>query len=226
MELNIITRFNLKWRKINNYEKWLSDRIDLFETYLAKSLSNQKDKKFKLILLVNEGTKADVISKLESIFKKNNFKGEILICKDVHDAKKVVVDRYKGKVCMLSRIDSDDVVSPNYVSNIRKFFSDKNNHNKILDFKNLYYYNTKNKELIDVIYPRPSMFISMMSNIASPYNFSHDLIDKKTGRKVVKLDSKDVCCVCHGGNLANDVEKSKKRFKYQKSNFKIQRWFS
>ena len=65
---------------------------------------------------------------------------------------------------------------------------------------------------------------SMMSNIASPYNFSRDLIDKKTGRKVIKLYSKDVCCVCHGSNLANDVEKSKKRFRYSKTNFNMKKW--
>jgi hypothetical protein len=224
MNLNIITRFNLKWKKIENYNQWLIDRILLFEKYLAKSLSKQVDKNFKLVLMIDQNTNKDIISKLNNIFSENKIEAELLLCKNIKDSKDKIESKYKNKKVILSRIDSDDAVSENYVKNIRLFFSDEKNHDKILDFKSLYYFDTKTKETIEVFYPRPSMFLSMLSNVTTPYANSHDRVDIATKRKVFKSSNKDVCCICHGGNISNNVNKSKSRFKYLKSNKKIEDW--
>lgn len=224
MKLNIITRFNLKWKKIDNYNAWLSDRVLLFEKYLARSLSKQTDKDFKLVLMIDSNTSKTIIERLNNIFVENNIEGELLLCRNMSESKQKITNKYKENTTILSRIDSDDAVSENYVKNIREFFLKKENHDKILDFKTIYYFNTETKETIEVLYPRPSMFLGMLSSVTTPYANSHDKIDVATNRKVVKIDSRDVCCICHGGNISNSVDKSKKRFKYLKSDYKIETW--
>ena len=98
MKLNIITRFNLKWKKIDDYNAWLSDRVLLFEKYLARSLSKQTDKSFKLVLMIDSNTSKTITERLNNIFVENNIEGELLLCRNISESKQKITNKYKHGV--------------------------------------------------------------------------------------------------------------------------------
>ena len=223
MEHHIITRYNVKWKNINNYDKWMNERVNLFSKYLLSSLMKQKNKNFKLIICIDTNTHSKYLKILEDrIEKKINY--ELLKCNNIAHMKNQFKERYSKKKIILSRIDSDDCVSPDYSNNIREFFNNPSNLKFVFDYSNIYYYSTSTGEVIDVSYPRPTMFSSSIGSFYIPYSHSHDLIEKYIGKRVKRVALKDVCCVCHDGNISNNVNKSKSRFKYLKAEVDLERW--
>ena len=216
MKLYVITRFNMKWKKIDDYSYWMSERLTLFEKYYLKSLSRQKNKNFELVLLMQQGTEKKYLESLNKLSKKYNIKFNLVFCNGTKDFKENTHKFLKGKKCIVSRLDSDDCVSDSYVENIVNFFKIEKNRGKILDYKRLYYLNVKTDECVLVNYNPGSMFLSMFYTKHMPYGQPHDLLSRVTGMKLAKSEHNDVACICHDTNITNSVEKAKKRFKYKK----------
>ena len=208
MEHYIITRFNLKWRGDRFSDPvWIKERSDLMKNTLIKTLNNQSDKNFKLILLIDRGTsRAAELSiskacKFPVIFKR---------CDSVRDLKrKDVFEDIAKEGDILSRVDSDDIISPKYIENIKSFFKNNIKKNIVFDYKHIGYLDVRSQESIKYRYSPTSMFISILYyNNVNPYSFSHDLF-RQNGFLAHKEDVLDCCCIVHGGNLANNMRNKK-----------------
>lgn len=211
----VIVRFNLPWKSEAENESWISNRIKLFETYLLKTLSRQKNKSFTLDLCINANTPSKFIEKLSKKIKSAGLKSRFLKFQSMQEFKDTLKDNYK-KGDVLTRIDSDDVVSSDYIDNIQKFYKKNKGKNICYDYLQIGYLDTAKKDWSTVVYKATTMFLTIEFNGKhTPYSCSHDLI-RKLGFSVYKSDNPNTCCVCHGTNLANDLERARKRFSHKK----------
>jgi len=216
VKLYIVTRFNMRWKKIDNYSYWMSERLNLFENYHLSSLSKQTNKNFEIVLLIQQGTDKKYLNSLDDLSKKYSIKFNIVYCNGTKDFQENTHKFLKGKTCVVSRIDSDDCVSREYVENILNFYKNEKNRDKIFDYKRLYYLNVNTDECILANYNPGSMFLSIFYTKYMPYDMPHDMLSKSTGIRIFKSEHNDVACICHGTNITNSVSKAKSRFKYKK----------
>lgn len=204
----IITRFNLRWRGDRfGDDSWISERSKLMQDTLIKTLNRQSCNSFELVLLIDKDTKKSFESKISSLCK---FKVKFIRCDSIKDLKKD--DIFEGiakEGDILSRVDSDDILSKDYVKNIQSFFQKNTKKNAVFDYKNIGYMDIRSKKSISYRYRPTSMFISILYyNKINPYSFSHDLF-RQNGFSMHKEDVLDCCCIVHGGNLANSMENKK-----------------
>ena len=212
----IVVRFNLPWKKESDSDSWILNRIRLFNAYLLNTLGRQKNKNFVLDLCINKNTSDKFLSKLKQDLDNKNLNYRFLKFGSMKDFKDNLSINYKvGDI--LTRIDSDDIVSSDYVESIQSFYKKNKGKGICYDYLNIGYLDVVSKDWVTAVYKATSMFLTIEFNGKhTPYSCSHDLI-RKLGFSVYKDGAKNVCCVCHGTNLANDLVRAKKRFSYDKS---------
>lgn len=124
----LLTRFNVRESekdKLALNEEWLEERIRLFEKYCLPSVKGQTDKNFKWVLLLDGGT-PDRFKALESRYAQEvgcelHFEYIASWYDCINHAP--VLSKYidaGSDFLVTSRIDSDDAIACNYISDVKK----------------------------------------------------------------------------------------------------------
>ena len=205
MKHYIVTRFNLKWHgKLYKDRSWIEKRASLMKETLIKSLSVQENKNFELLVAIDENTENDI----EDIIRGAcGFKVSFVRLSSTQDLRKERFLSMFSEGDIISRVDSDDIVSKKYVENIQKFFKDESKRLFAFDYRHIGYFHMSSGRSVTHRYKAPSMFFSIrFFNNRTPYFMPHDQI-KTAGVKVFNSDKVDCCCVVHGNNLKNSMDK-------------------
>jgi len=221
----VISRFNIKWKNISNYDEWLEERLRLLSTYCLPSLNKQIYSNFEYYLCIDSNTNKYMLDKLDSLLSSYPMKSKILKFKNLKDFKINLENNFKSGSCILSRIDSDDAVSKEYTMNIQKFYNNRENRKIVFDYIYLYYFDSKKNKLVRANYPSTTMFLSLINyDKLTPYTHPHDRY-RHLGYSIYKTKSKDAVCICHGGNIANGVDKAIKKFNAKVVKYNIKGWW-
>jgi hypothetical protein len=134
----------------------MNHRLNLFKKFYISSLSNQLCKNFNIILLIDKNTPFDTYSIIKELTESIPCKSKIYMDKktDIVSCKSEIIEflklNYYGKIIITTRIDNDDAVSKDFISEIQNNLKDTNtllnfNIGYSCDYKQNYtkYYLTK-----------------------------------------------------------------------------------
>lgn len=169
MKIFILTRFNIKLRfggrgrRIRNIDatrnfKYLNNRFKLFEKYTLPSVFNQIDKDFIWIVMFSSNTPSDFKKRIDNYAKQ--FLNFIPLYIDdncsfeyTEEIQRVINDKIgKQELVITARLDNDDCICNNYISELRKEISKCNYMPRekgiIYFFDNGYQYSIRNKVVL------------------------------------------------------------------------------
>jgi len=214
----VINRFNIKIHGRNSHLKreWLEERFVMYKD-TVRSLGNQTNKEFKILLLVHPDTPIDFLDKIRALYNEYDLKyhilyvgkGEITINQD---------DEYEGlneflarmrqlskhKRIITSRIDTDDMYANDYIQRVKESIKNEPYTGIVcVDFKKIIYTNGKQNNIYK--YPHTTMFLSICSPIPSIHCFSqmHTRIHKVRNVKIIKRNEIGGKIMVHGKNVSN-----------------------
>ena len=160
----ILTRFNLLDAKtdiynygVKNPQKWMWQRIVIFEKYCLPSVMKQTCQDFVWLLAFSKKTdplilkryrnlkNIQIISEYPADWARNNFKGGWLIT---------------------SRLDKDDILEPNYIEEVQKRFRNKT---ELIDVDGVQWDMRVNKWYDSGRITNNSPFISLIENTKEQY---------------------------------------------------------
>jgi len=182
-------------------------------------LGNQTDKNFTVCVCCHLGIGQNLLDSIDNSFNEFNINYKILKFSG-RGWNKELSSCFENDKYILSRIDSDDAVSPLYCQNIKTFFSDPCNLDKnnpvVFDYERLYYYNSKTEQSLSSKYTIPTNFISCINyGGVNPYTYPHPRFNKYY--KVYKSKQSDACRIFHDHQIAavgtdwDDLSKGKIR---------------
>ncbi len=163
----IVSRFNVKfhWRTGQPTNctvpsrKWLVNRLKVFETYTYPSICNQTNQDFKwLIFFDGEATDRDLLKKFDRITP--IFMYDYDMCKHVHVSKEIKAHISPDAGWIISStLDVDDMYHPDMVQETQNLFTKEE---KVIDFQEGVFYNTKKKYATRYRYRSPSPYLIVM----------------------------------------------------------------
>ena len=203
----IITRFNLPLFSTSAglSDSWLRHRVDLFETLCRPSLAAQTSRAFRWLVLLDSRSPSWLCRRMQELGDDGLFEpvylAEALSGAVLGD---VVRARSDAPVVITTRIDSDDLVAPEFVQTIRAEFARTD-----ADFLNL----VNGAQWCDGrAYSRPytkNPFISRIersrSELSTVYVDEHFRLDRHGRVRNVRTERPMWLQVVHGDNVANSV---------------------
>lgn len=220
----IITRFNCRLTvDTSKYDKklfnildkdWLDDRFSKLQKYCCTSMKNQINQNFTWLVLIHEDTPRYYLDK----FKKYKNFVPFYVKDDDNWGKtgyknyiKNYIKKNKDITLILSRIDSDDMLSKNYVDYIQNnlAISDKKK-NKIINFEYGICFNTvdgtsKEKKVMDSHYTTSINYD--LNNIIYLFDYNHSNLHK-IKKKIyynIKKDKPMWLEISHDTNILNNI---------------------
>lgn len=229
----VITRLAIKWKRNNvfrneevglDWDNWLKDSFDLHNKFCRKSLSNQTNKDFKLISLIDKS--------VENIG--NPLDNEVFLhvdgVEDIASKVKAYLNKINEKYnyVLVTRVDRDDVVKNNFIENLQNhvdlymknikdnkyYFDIIENYLLLLKNNKIYkknYYSTVTSPFISVLERNDNNFECTV------YKYDHDLIKRKINGK--KYNDLQVIQVIHDNNILNGKNLNEKYLIESKINF-------
>lgn len=218
----IETRFNLKlWRNdkkgcATQTKEWLSQRLDLFETYCLPSVMAQTYKDFIWIVLFSDETDDDTIREIRKyqqrcpqllpLFLTDEETVEHTKC--VAQAINILCDKTSDSLIEI-RLDNDDMIHKDFIKEIVANGQKKINH--ILSFRYGTQYFVKQNMVMGISYPH-NHFLAL-SRINENHKESLIKIDHSKPSEypypICFIDSSSSkymwCEVVHGHNVGNDL---------------------
>ena len=232
----LISRVAVKWNhpqlgwrheEINMlWDDWVKDSIQLYDKYCRPSLRQQTDQDFTLLSLVDENIKEfgnilenEVLIKLKS-------EGDFIkrIVNGINSYIETIKDEYE--YIIVTRIDRDDCLRKDYVSNVKKGMLDGKITEKYLDLYFSYTYDVKKDIVYDShkYYVTVSPFVSTMERIKEgkircvSFIVDHNIVPTLlNGRKANNLVAIQVI---HENNLRNMVVGKEIKINYNDFNLK------
>ena len=143
----ILTRFNLHlWKKDKHNRNtlsniWMEQRFELFEKYCFPSVMNQKDRNFIWLCLFDISTLCDYKTRIIEYSRRCPeffplFLDDTETSDYTHYITKVIKHlKNDNKILITIRLDNDDALNLDYVSNIRHCLDNISENTVILSFK-------------------------------------------------------------------------------------------
>ena len=219
----IITRFNIPakyaGRKNQNIsmvdpktdEKYLDNRIRLFEKYTFPSIKNQTNKNFKWLVLFSDQTP----EKYKNHMNKLQMECEMFCPLYLQDEEaydfdnylKSVLENFKCDVYITTRIDNDDAISVKMVERIQNFYEKNKNDNVLLSFSYGLQYTEKNKKLaFQNIFGNHFITMILPGADKTVISFPHNDIPEKIKKVNIGEKTKPMWIeVIHETNYANQT---------------------
>jgi hypothetical protein len=214
----LITRFNLKnpnWGLTKNNEaildeKWMEERMVLFENYCLSSVANQTNTNFKWLLFFDTTTSDFYQEKIKNLletfphFIAIYIDGMALFHKSLNN---YVSENTKGKSHLItSMIDNDDCMHKDYINEVQKQFNKQDF--LAIDFINGYTLQIEPEFILgkkDHIF---NPFISLIEKNENPktvWFYDHHIWKKET--RIKSIYGKRVwMSVIHGKNKVNEFD--------------------
>lgn len=208
----IITRFNVKWSDSaisDGYtDKWMNYRIELFNKYTLPSIKKQTNKNFKWIVLLDKERSKNY----DGFTSQLVYNGYIPIFSDNYSESVINTIKYINningiKYVATSRLDSDDVVHPAYIANLKAAFQSAGHQPLpyIIDFPFVAVASHNHQFGVKVFWHNVSQFFTIVEsvghNMHTALGFDHGRITDDFYIK--RLDELRTLTVVHGGNIAN-----------------------
>jgi len=214
----LITRFNLKnptWGLTKNNEaildeKWMEERMVLFENYCLSSVANQTNKNFKWLLFFDTTTSEFYKNKIESLLR--DYPHFISLYIDGMAAFHDQLNRYISlntatkPYLITSMIDNDDCIHKEYINEVQKQFN--NQEFLAIDFINGYTIQIEPQLILgkkDHIF---NPFISLIEKNENPktvWFYDHHIWKKEP--RIKQITGKRVwMSVIHGKNKVNEFD--------------------
>lgn len=214
----LITRFNLRnpeWDVTKNNEalldeKWMEERLELFENFCFPSVVNQSNKNFKWLLFFDTNTSEKFRQKISKIIDNNSlvipfyidgmpkFQESILFYLNQN-----TIDR---EFLITSRIDNDDCIHKDFINEIQKKF----NKQEFLAIDNINGYTLQIEPSI-ILGKKEHIFnpfISLIERNQQPktvWHYVHNMWKKEP--RLIHLSEKRLwLSVIHGKNKVNEFD--------------------
>ena len=205
----LLTRWNqlddtdsvYSFNKVNDPEKWNTERKSLFEKYCLPSVKAQTNKNFIWLLAFNSNTPKSLYSEYEKL-------PYVKIIFDCHPStyiRNLKGNEIKeGEWITTSRLDNDDVIHQAYIDSVKNLFKGKE---FIVDFNGCQY-DTQTKRLHDPVRAKPNKaFLSLHEQVLDDIKTccwkSHsNMYAHLPGRK---YRTTMYCQIIHGNNIANKI---------------------
>ncbi len=210
----VLSRFNLKIHGKTSYLKrdWLEERLVMYKD-TVRSLGNQTNRNFKILLLVHPDTPEDFLDKVRTLYNKYKLNFQFLYV-DTYKNEYNALNKYftkmfkesKHKRIITSRIDTDDMYSIYYIEKVKEAVNKEKHTGMVcVDFKKIIYSNSKKNNLYR--YPHNTMFLSICSPIPSIHCFSqmHTQVSKIRNIKVINSNEIGGMIKVHGKNVSNKM---------------------
>lgn len=213
----ILTRFNVvskDWTQ-KPTEKWLSERIELFEEFCFPSVINQTNQHFKWLVFFDIKSPLFLRDKITQQYSKyNNFIPLFINYFDLEEVRSKIIKYLQTDFLISTRLDNDDAISVDYIEKIQRNFDFQNG--VVLNFDFGYILNYRNNKL----YKRFHYINAFCSLIEKSENFKtvwiKDHRELNTLYKLKRIKYKPMWLqVVHGGNLSNKVSKDSYRIAFQ-----------
>lgn len=155
----IITRFNIvqNWlvecnsrmrQSTIQTQEWLLKRFTLFEKYCFPSVMNQTCDNFVWLVLFDEGTPQEFMSRISSFQRQLPCFIPLFLsqnCNEEMCVRKHIQSNINTKFLITTRLDSDDIISDRYVEWIQNHFKEQNDI--IINYERGYQYDMIHKLL-------------------------------------------------------------------------------
>jgi hypothetical protein len=215
----IITRCNIFWQKEALSEEWNKKRMELLNKNLRKSLVEQTNQNFKFISLwgkfYNGGelkNEHKELIQLNSLLENRTMEEKEAWSKNFQLQLKSIIKRHStGTPMLITRIDSDDRVEPEFVGKLQKavnfdkfpYYYDVD-HILIFDKTGIIGEKTEHKQSRNT-----SCFVSVLSKQTecSPYKYAHPDVGKHMKGEIVP--SLTAYCCYHSLNISSKFAKRK-----------------
>jgi len=234
----LLTRFNLNlWRHDKNgdeidREKWLGERLQLFETYCLPSVVGQTCLDFVWILLIDANTPEVYKARIKA-YEKSCPNIKFIVVKSQYGfefasvfgnvVSRMLAERgaKEGDVCLTTYFDNDDCLNKSCIADVQKYCEGKNLDNTFLAFDYGLQYYTELELATRICYPN-NHFMTLVEKVAldKPDNSiipvktcfgygSHFMLEgnKYVSIKHIVLKDKPMWIeVIHKDNVDNDVK--------------------
>lgn len=217
----ILTRYNHGWKPNEQItvkrvtkkislpsNKWLEDRLTLFQKYYLPSIEVQTNKNFKVYLSFSDQTPKEYLNKVRELITGLNI--EITFEAFDEQFKKKLFTENPNEDILTTRIDNDDAISPFFVNRVQtKANSLKNT--SIIDVWG-YKFKSSNKSFSPESYNKPhaSSFCTVFSKKSDykwVYETSHTNLPQKLDNHTL-INERLYIQVIHNNNLANNSRNS------------------
>jgi len=209
----ILTRFNVLmpgWKgQVNLNNDWLNTRFKLFEEICLPSVAMQTNQEFHWVVFFDSKTPMQYKSRIETLTKVYPFIPSYVDLFDLTKIRPVLFRQYAGEEMLLtSRLDSDDVLSVNYVEETQAIARNLS-HRSVINFDNgLILLSKNNKDALYEHQDKSNPFTSLVEtfdmNFSSILAISHT--DLHQFAEVVHVKDKPMWLqLVHGGNVSNRV---------------------
>jgi len=203
MKHYVLTRWNNIDTKRDVYtlvkdpERWMRERVVLFEKYCLPAMMSQTDKDFIWVLGFSKDTPKKIYEKYQKL---PNIRVVFDYPRD-HIEGLYGTEIKKNDWIITSRLDNDDSVSPHYIRQLHEQLTYKE---EVIDFSG-YQYDTQTDKWYHSPYHDPvSPFLSLVENVkdsvVTAMRFQHDRIATHYPGRFI--DEPIYCQVIHGDNLA------------------------
>ena len=205
MQHFIVTRLMLNIREKKN-QKYLDSRAKIFNDFYVRSMLSQTNKNFENIILIDPIYKNLDYSLFN--FKSLNHK----ICYVDNPRKINYLEQKQSDYILTTRMDSDDIISDNFVKNIQDKFLFVNDE-CIIDHKWLFFISENKKSVTARNYNCNSMFLTTAIRPKDYfqkgcYSAQHGAMPRKFAKKII-IDDYGSACICHGTNISNRIGSGK-----------------
>lgn len=177
--------------------EWLSYRMKIFMTYTRKSLESQTNQNFLALISIHP----DSIAIIDDLLKQYPILPSNIIF--TPDRNSLIIDYIKGSdEVFLSKIDSDDIYHPSYISQLYEYEPKKNT--AVLINQSGYIYDTNNDLLANYENISPAFYTQIFSvddyvNVYQYYpEISHVYIQKLPYEAIKR---KNFIVVAHNNNV-------------------------
>ena len=132
----VLTRFNVRWHNASNVtgisDRWLTERIQLFETYCYPSLYQQTNQSFKWLVLLNSQSPDWLKEKMSDYAQWRNFVPiylDVPLLPEEIGCPAELISAISAQVppshthLITTRIDNDDAISKDYIQRVQDCFS-------------------------------------------------------------------------------------------------------
>ena len=214
----LITRFNLKnsdWKFTKNNDnllddKWMTERMELFQNFCLPSAVNQTNKNFKWLIYFDNSTSDFFKNEIQKIIQNHSnilvfyiegmpeFKSSIL---------KYISENTKDKPYLItSRIDNDDCIHKDFINEVQQKFN--NQDFMAFDFIKGYTLQVEPKILLGKKEHIFNPFISLIEKNENPktvWHYVHNMW-KKEPRVTQVTDKRIWMSIIHKKNKVNEFD--------------------
>ena len=207
----IVSRVALRWnhRNLKDWDSYVKDRLVLYRNYTLSSLINQSSQDFTLLSLVDESIHLEPTLENEVVLKTNLEVGsnKLLVPNMVQEYVSGLNEKYDYVI--VTRLDSDDMISKNFIEEVRKNIK----LNEYYDIYDTFIYDFSKKIIYESgLYNHTiSHFVSVMEKFDSfdCQVYRHEHTNIRSFFKGYKSKTINGLEIIHGKNMINSIKGNK-----------------